>query len=950
MLLFSRILFCCLLGFCLMQKQSVTAQQTESEISNLAINGSFETEGGWKLLPRKGAKGSIAKVTPGYEGESALQISVTETDGYLVLRSERPIRVKAGVTYTFRGWFRAENAPIGALLLFRVGGITSSLRYDSIDRSAGWSSQSLVINTPPGRWEKRVITFKSSHEQDVYLNLVLMGATFDVQVDNLEFYAGETPVITAEKKEYAFPFSKEQVLEHLESRQPVTAELVQKHAITRLQVNGEVTAPVLYKGLESSKDRGDYKGFGNAKIPLMVTALRLGPSSTYPDTVWEGAGKYNLEQVDATLLAVLQKDPDAKIILDIWMYPYPEWGDENPSEVMRKPNGKVVLTTAFNQQGTAPADATTFFDPKSKLHAYPSIYSEKWQSDIADVLKAITEHLKTSPYGKSVAGFFVTSGQDGQFIYTGTDNSEPSRNAFHQWLTKKYQTISALNSSLGTTYRTFQEIELPDYDKPPAEETKNPSIYTSGLHPLYGEFKEESTWAFRDEVAGILKTGMERPVLALTYGTPPTQYFYTSKHLDGAGTMTYYPFRNPGHAIGFNPGNGAPRHGKLIFQEIDLRSWVGSQYKEVYQRWIGAGDTPERWKAINLHLAGISLANHFGFWYYDMGNYYQAPEIMTEIADTINRSQKFYQKEPSEFQPGVVMVTTDVGDSHQGNRHQSSVYSNIASIHLMILAAHGWTLNTSGVPYHVHSLIDILNDPELQKYKIYIFYQSPYLSKEEREGIRKYLATGGRTIIWMHDTGYLTENGPSIEAQSKLVGMQLTVSPEPMRSTLKISEEPHPFIRGVRPFQNLSDTLASIFSLHGAGEYGFTYHLFSVIDPEATVLGYYPESNETGFAVKKMDDWTSIFFGVPNAMQNDLLHRIAQETGVFVAGPPGDSVVMNGDFVSIHALSSRTYPFTLPEGKRTLKNALTGEILSQGKPVVELLLKAQHTYWYLIEE
>lgn len=954
-MLFSRIALSLLAGaFISTATGTIAAQVTATPApSNLAVNGSFEEEEGWKLILRGGAEGGIAKVAPGRSGQpedAALQLSLKNSDGYLLLRSARPIRVKPGVTYTFRGWFRSENAPVGALLFFRVGSITSPLRYDSIDRSAGWSSQSLVINTPPGRWEKRAITFKSNQEQDVYLNLVAMGAAFDVQVDDLEFEEGVPPVVTAEKVGYDFPFSTEEVLAKLEERSPATAELVRSGRTTHLHVNGERTAPVIYKGLESSAERGDYEGFGKAGVTLTVTVVRLGPSSFYPDAVWKGPGEYDLSKVDAALLSVLRKNPDAKILLDLWAYPYPQWGDEHRTEVMRKPDGRVVLTKAFNHSGTAAGDAPAFYNPKTKEHAYPSIHSAKWRADITECLTAITQHLKTSPYGKAVAGFFLSSGQDGQFIYTGTDDSEPGRDAFRKWLEKRYGTIDALNEALGTGYATFGEIALPDYDGAPAAQRSDLPPYIGGLRPLYGEFKEEASWQFRDELAGVLKRGMDRPLLALAYATPVARHLYTAKHLDGTGTMTYYPFRNPGHAIGFNPGNGAGLHGKLIFQEIDLRSWVGSQYREVYQRWIGAGDTPERWVAINRHLVGISLANRLGYWYYDMGNYYQAPEIMEEIARTTQVAQALEQREASEFRPDVAVVTTDVGDSHMANRFMSSVYSNIATIHQTILVSHGWTLNTSGVPYEVHYLADILNDPELQKYKVYIFHQSPYLSQEEREGIRKHLANQGRTLIWMHDVGYLTDKGPSIEAQSELVGMRLKTTPDTTRSALKLAPGSHPLTQGVRPLQSLSDTLASIFSIHDAGEYGFTYQLFTVDDPSATVLGHYPASGEPAFAVRKLDDWTSIYLGAPNSMGNDLLHAIAREAGAFVAGPPGESVVMNGDFVSIHALSSRSYPLTLPGGKRTLRDAITGEIVSEGKPVVELSLEAQKTYWFLIEK
>ncbi len=47
------------------------------------------------------------------------------------------------------------------------------------------------------------------------------------------------------------------------------------------------------------------------------------------------------------------------------------------------------------------------------------------------VFARIAEHVKISPYGKAVVGFFITGGDDGQFVIHYHDHSEPTQRAFN---------------------------------------------------------------------------------------------------------------------------------------------------------------------------------------------------------------------------------------------------------------------------------------------------------------------------------------------------------------------------------------------------------------------------------------------------------------------------------------------------------------------------------------
>ena len=75
--------------------------------------------------------------------------------------------------------------------------------------------------------------------------------------------------------------------------------------------------------------------------------------------------------------------------------------------------------------------------------------------------------------------------------------------------------------------------------------------------------------------------------------------------------------------------------------------------------------------------------------------------------------------------------------------------------------------------------------------------------------------------------------------------------------------------------------------------------LFYVEDSEATLLGRYLENGKPAFAVKRFDDWTSVYLGSPG-VSADILRAIAKEAQAHLYVDGGDIVYANESFVAIH--------------------------------------------------
>jgi len=924
---------------------SVSFAATETP-ANLISNPGFEITSGWQVKPTDGATGTFQFDTAqSHSGKQSIKLTKTNGLGYVELRSEKPVHIEPNVLYYFHGWFHAEDAPISSLLLFRTSTDGKRLIYNSIDRSAGFKSQSVLINSPAGHWEKREITYKSDKAEDIYLHVVLWGNPCSVWLDDLELTSAKENA-TSVPATFDFPYSKEQVLETLKERSSASAQIVDKNGEMKLAINDKTQPFVFYKGMQSNQRNGDIAAFGKADVNLTSVAVQLGQSryAYVPKTdkpIWAGKGQVNFDVVDNIILDVLRKNPQAKIMLEMWVYPYKEWGDENPDDIVRNDKGERAYGIWGNLTGYTD-DLKKVSTKQNDAWWYPSYQSQKWRDDSDAALAAIAQHLKTSIYGKAVVGFFISGGQDLRFDPFFYDYSKSSESTFREWVLQKYGSVQNVAKAWNTPLASSDQIKVPPFDRQQMEAQK--PFQNPGALLDYREFKDEGSWSLRDGYAKILKENIGKPVVTLSYNAPVSQNFLYTKYLDGSGDMTYYPYRNPGYALGWLPGDGYKYHHKIFLQEVDLRSYVGSRYGStgsVYQTWIGAGLTPETWDNIHRKMIGASLARGYGWWYYDMGRYFADPIIHQKIAETYQVAEKLNAMPKSTFKPEVCVVQYDGHDPYQ-TATLSSTYFGGDYQDMMF--------ESSGVPFEKHYLQDILDNPELQNFKVYIFQQNSFITQSQRQEIQQKLQNKSRIIVWMNDAGYISENGKSVSDMSKLIGMKIGTTEKYARLNAIVTNHDSALTQNVAPFQGATEMLMAIFNTNG-GSHSATarYQPFWIDDSSTTVFGKYQETGQAAMAVKKFPDWTSIYLAAPQALGPQLMNNIAKQAGAFVAGDANEALDMSGNFASLHGLKSAEYQLHLPPGKTKVVDALTGKVLSDKKIVYTFSVEAQKTYWFFFE-
>ena len=84
-----------------------------------------------------------------------------------------------------------------------------------------------------------------------------------------------------------------------------------------------------------------------------------------------------------------------------------------------------------------------------------------------------------------------------------------------------------------------------------------------------------------------------------------------------------------------------------------------------------------------------------------------------------------------------------------------------------------------------------------------------------------------------------------------------------------------------------------------------------VDDPEAQVLGTYIEGGRPGFAIKRFDDWTSVYIGSPG-IQAEVLRALARLAGAHLYIDDGDVIVYaNESFIGVHTEREADYEIRL---------------------------------------
>ncbi len=673
-------------------------------------DGDFEVDGGWGVSFRDGAEGtwewdaSVAR-----SGGRSLRITKTNGVGHIVLRPTVAPKLSQGERYVLSGHFRSEDAPLTALLLFRLGErdaenfLNPYGLYDC-------PTHAHIPNCPPGHWEKRVLSFvctdapnpdpnfARNYPPGSYPHIILYGNPCTVWLDDVSIDAPRE-MTHRDRRQYALPYSEAEVLDIVSRREPVSLTVESRRGRSVLVENGKHVPAIFHLTSENNELVGDFESFGEAGVRLAICPVPL-PS------IWQGEGAFDLAKVDDWAMQTLRKDPNARLLLHFHVYPYDEWGAEHPDECWTNAEGLCGYGRAGRIAGYAkPSEEASDGDPRVFI---PSYHSQVWRDESCEAIRAIVRHVKQQPYAAAVGGFYFFGGDDGRLQPGPRDYSTGALAGLRNWCRRTYATPEILSETWGAELADFDAVQIPDDSGAVVFNGVLGRLDPYTLNPQvndYRAFHIADAWDLCDAWAGAAKGEWERPAIAGIY-RDLEEDFLRLRNVDMCGNDSFYPYRRPGYAsAGWYPVR-TDAHRKLWCMDLDLRSYAGPQiHDEEYEQWIGAALTPEAWSATHDKLTGLCLAKGAGFWYYDMLAYFQDEAIMRGIRETKAVADRLAARRPKRFQPDVAVVIK----GHARDWH--SVYHNVVTGHIGEWGFNylqGMMLGTSGVPFDVVYLSDVL--------------------------------------------------------------------------------------------------------------------------------------------------------------------------------------------------------------------------------------------------
>jgi hypothetical protein len=926
---------------------------SKTEILNIGFeSGSIEPE--WEISFKDSAEGSYSVSTEkSHEGKTSLKITKSNALGYVDIKCKTALKTEPGNIYQAECWYNSQNLNldnIGAIRIDQGGG--RGVNYDdAVNRGEGWTTCSQIVNSSPFRWNKTLCFFTPSGSgKDKYLHFLLYGNPCEINLDDfkvscrpgLKRATGETP--TGGKRPGQEELIPEALMSKiLDNRTDARIEIKKEDRYPRLYINGEFYPLVInHPCWELPMCR--YGSFGRAGIKLQMLSVLLGGSQTKSPfcNIFPEKGKYNFQAADEAFKRLLMAAPDAYIILNFTCLPYKNWGDDTPGEAYQNIKGERAVSKNLTYED--------YWSNEKKEGEYwmPSYYSKSWREEVGKCISEYIRHLRTTPYFKTVAGFYIMGGMDYQFMLRRPDYSPAAKSAFTEWIRKKYNNSDKeLRAAWADSSVSFDSFDLPElkFDRD-SEKKFSPTF----LDPA----KDRKTADFRlHRIEGVMETldyfgktvedAMGKFVLGFVSApnnySSYVSYVSRSKYIQAVSPQPWYPLRRAGYVremMTMFP-DSMSLHGRFVVDELDLRTYSITCYSmpsDLSDLYVGFAWDKNEFKTINRKHAGYQIARNMGFWYYDMdGSYFNTPELLDEIKFTNNVACEI-EKELDNFRPDVA-VFSDAESETWNRKWYILTHAGAPARYLM----------TSGVPYDNYLINDLFENKELLNYKVYIFLNSCYMTEKQRKFIDDNLKKDNKIIVWLYGDGFLTPEGLSSAAMKNLTGFNTVYQPEPRAESCVTVKSGDRLASGLLPVIGLADSFrqaCNYIDKEGSSWYNSRFY---IDDKDAVILAKYQDDGKDAIGVKRFANWTSVYSGPAAALSDRLLSNIAKEAGAYIFSEPGLSSYIKGNFASIHAIKGGSYSLKFPCKGRII-DLNSGDTVADGTDTMSISIDAGETRWY----
>ena len=553
-----------------------------------------------------------------------------------------------------------------------------------------------------------------------------------------------------------------------------------------LFIDDKIVSPIIYASsshilpMRTSTDlsQRNIRYFAEQGIDIVEVEANLSP-------YWRKNGDFSIMPIYAEVAHVVEANPNAKVILRLHLQPPYWWLRDNPNELCVWGGNETI------DNGEPPL----LICETGELTLHESFASEKWINDTSKILSLLCEELRKCDLAEHIIGIHIGSGVYSEWhqygFWANPDYSPCMVKRFRRFLREKYLTETALNKAWGTTGVTFENAEIPAWERrfPKTEsyfrnsikdrdvadsleclQLTAPEAIITFCKIIKEKWPEVLTGAFYGYFFGTFG------IIAATAGHLAIDYIFNNeKYIDFlCAPLCYYENRKTN-------GTFFPR-GILESQRLNNILWLTEMDSAPYEVGIWQNGTTVKDDSENVEEKSTfalkrnilgNLTRGHGAWYFDH-RIFDNPVKTNYLKDAgwwekyryrndIGKIQKIYNTYyPMSYDDQTdVLLVYDTKIYYEMTR---SVFSE-ETLEPKMNAA----ISRTNVNFREIYLEDIKKVNPLQ-YKCVIFINTYILEDDRRKMVEKFVTETNADIVWMYAPGYLNGKEESVEFMKSLTG------------------------------------------------------------------------------------------------------------------------------------------------------------------------------------
>jgi len=679
--------------------------------------------------------------------------------------------------------------------------------------------------------------------------------------------------------------------------------------------------------------------FAKAGVDLFQLDLHLhGGNDLYTTPFWTDDGVYADDEratagtptLDQQANWVRQLKPDAVFAVSFFAAPPLAWAKRHPDHM---------------QQGA-----------RGKQYRGASYASALWLEGQLEMARRVVRYVQSRPWGDRNIGFFVIPHYEGvtEAAFNGDpfDQSPVMREAFRDYLRKKYATDEALRAAWSRPSASLSEVTTPTIEQWHADRKtwltftadprKQPYLdYFALQRDLMHRFVTRLTQTIKSEagrdvivaldgfkqaMAGWLPRdaffaqgdGMSFPNILLASGLYDVAQSLDVPTLDGLMTPADYSARSVGWGYDAEGiADSLVLRGKTMLLENDARNW---NYADVVLEQGAHRNAKEGRAGLRRNFALAASRGMFSHWANSGRGFFDDDQVMQLVSEVVPMRRQMMTAPLPHTEHAIAMIIDDT--SPRWTDFTTSFY------HLAVLRQRVDQLAMTGLPYRVYLFSDLQRD-DFPRFRAYLFPDLVELTPQRVDLLRRKVLRFGSVAIFGPATGISDGRTITAAPASELFGMSMQLVHKRAARRVLVHAGAHPALVGVSHPVTYGDS-------YSYGPILLPPHALPRDIVELGKASVYYGANTAGLILRDIgqdaggmgENDACIVFSTAAPMPASLLRSLAVHAGCNPWSELGDVVYASGNFLAVHSVRS---------GKRTLSLPVPAKVtdLSSGKMVVE---------------